>query len=203
MLTVNICILWPSILASTGQRWEKKLLRLEGGGRKGVSPRELIEDSLCAEKIERSGPVYFFERDGLGYERNISLRGTTSLPTFSTKHHQKWNGMTLFYLTPKPNTTLVWTSSNCVNIYGSSVVTECCAKLWMLPIYVGVIVFLPLIQTPIVILPLVLTLWFYPCDFKTKQKFTPTLLWVVNIVKYDVKRQNCPCSFTTSFSPYL
>jgi hypothetical protein len=45
-----------------------------------------------------------------------------------------------------------------------------------------------------------LTLWFYPYVLKMKQKFTPTLLCGVNGVKYNIKRQKCPCDFTPSSS---
>ena len=42
-----------------------------------------------------------------------------------------------------------------------------------------------------------LTLWFYPCDFKTKAEFTPSLLRPGNGVNFWTNWQLCPCVFTS------
>ena len=44
--------------------------------------------------------------------------------------------------------------------------------------------------------PTFLTLWFYPCDFKTKAEFTPSLLSPGNGVNFWTNGQLCPCVFT-------
>ena len=41
-----------------------------------------------------------------------------------------------------------------------------------------------------------LTLWFYPCDFKTKAEFTPSPLSLGNSVNFLINGQLGPCDFT-------